>query len=241
MGKAPIQDPFNQKKQHILQKLEQQIDASPKGSLDEPIVDLIELINDHPDMVTTSSCSGRLSIFLEGSKFKPSRETGDTSSAANASTLKVGGKGHGGTFVHIQHEAPGPGHEIPSLESVWQKMPDLTEIEVQHREHRYVQYKYESLILHVLCRNSQIAHKLYTIAYNAGYRESGVNNHNLVAIRISLGLDAPVGIVDAESGQVRALVDGGYWSVLGDLVCERFDENTRRKTILYAKMKEGLY
>ena len=37
-------------------------DQSRKGSIDAPIVDLINFINEHNDFFTTSSCSGRISV-----------------------------------------------------------------------------------------------------------------------------------------------------------------------------------
>lgn len=40
-------------------------DLSPKGSLDEPILDLIAFLNEHPNYVTTSSCSGRVSLYAD--------------------------------------------------------------------------------------------------------------------------------------------------------------------------------
>ncbi|KAF8540054.1 tRNA wybutosine-synthesizing protein [Trichophaea hybrida] len=43
-------------------------DASPKGSIDMHILPLINRLNTHADVVTTSSCSGRISVFLEGAK-----------------------------------------------------------------------------------------------------------------------------------------------------------------------------
>ena len=58
-------NPFQQMKQAILDKLNASIyiDKSPKGFLDAPIVDLVNLINSHKDYVTTSSCSGRIVLF----------------------------------------------------------------------------------------------------------------------------------------------------------------------------------
>ncbi|KAF9158284.1 hypothetical protein DFQ27_005994 [Actinomortierella ambigua] len=41
-------------------------DKSPKGYVDEPLLPLIILINNHADYVTTSSCSGRICTYLEG-------------------------------------------------------------------------------------------------------------------------------------------------------------------------------
>ncbi|KAK2644488.1 hypothetical protein Ddye_019683 [Dipteronia dyeriana] len=55
---------FEQRKASTLESLSSSItDKSPKGTLDLPIVPLINVINSHPDYFTTSSCSGRVSIF----------------------------------------------------------------------------------------------------------------------------------------------------------------------------------
>ena len=40
-------------------------DASPKGSLDRPILECIHFINSLRDFVTTSSCSGRISLYRQ--------------------------------------------------------------------------------------------------------------------------------------------------------------------------------
>jgi tRNA wybutosine-synthesizing protein 3 len=52
-------------------------DLSPKGSVDEGIRDLIRDINALEGLVTTSSCAGRVSVFVEGSKKqrKPRKES----------------------------------------------------------------------------------------------------------------------------------------------------------------------
>ncbi len=44
------------------------IDKSKKGSIDEPIVELIDLINSLDDYYTTSSCSGRILILESAEK-----------------------------------------------------------------------------------------------------------------------------------------------------------------------------
>jgi tRNA wybutosine-synthesizing protein 3 len=41
------------------------IDLSRKGCIDEPIKDLLQLINEDSEFVTTSSCSGRVILFCE--------------------------------------------------------------------------------------------------------------------------------------------------------------------------------
>ena len=97
---------FESRKQKILEQLDapdgEYHDLSPKGSVDAPIRDLIGEINAFDGIVTTSSCSGRISIFLEGRKadvssLKPTEE-GEESRAG------PGGKGGGGTWLFISHD-----------------------------------------------------------------------------------------------------------------------------------------
>ena len=63
---------FETRKSKILAELStpdaEYSDLSPKGSVDEGIRDLIQDINGLPGLVTTSSCAGRISVFLEGRK-----------------------------------------------------------------------------------------------------------------------------------------------------------------------------
>ena len=58
-------DKFQQMKFEILRKLNASVytDKSPKGFLDAPIVELVNLLNSHKDYVTTSSCSGRIVLY----------------------------------------------------------------------------------------------------------------------------------------------------------------------------------
>ncbi|KAL8790626.1 MAG: hypothetical protein Q9213_000473 [Squamulea squamosa] len=69
---SPISASFQTHKSRILASLStpasSYTDASPKGSLDTAIVPLIERLNGLDGVVTTSSCAGRVSVFLEGRK-----------------------------------------------------------------------------------------------------------------------------------------------------------------------------
>lgn len=96
---------FESRKQKLLEQLdtpdEEYHDLSPKGSIDAPIRDLISEINGIDGIVTTSSCSGRISVFLEGRKadsdaLKPPEESEE-------SRAGPGGKGGGGTWLFISH------------------------------------------------------------------------------------------------------------------------------------------
>lgn len=88
---------FAEKKSRILAQLSvpdsDYTDASPKGSVDEGIRELLDELNAAPGFVTTSSCAGRLSAFLEGRK-----------TVGNGQVAGVGGKGAGGTWLYVSHE-----------------------------------------------------------------------------------------------------------------------------------------
>lgn len=55
---------FQNQKKGFLEKL----DKSKKGSIDKPIISLIKKINKNPDYYTTSSCSGRILLYIPGKK-----------------------------------------------------------------------------------------------------------------------------------------------------------------------------
>ena len=61
---------FDVAKRSLLSKLAAGIDFSPKGSIDAPVVQLVDFVNELPDFVTTSSCSGRISVFRDENSTK---------------------------------------------------------------------------------------------------------------------------------------------------------------------------
>ena len=92
---------FKQKKQRILDAINvtdtEYTDLSPKGSIDEGIREVIDLINSIPGLVTTSSCAGRVSVYVEGVK-RNLEERGE-----NGITRGSGGKG-GGRWIFVSHD-----------------------------------------------------------------------------------------------------------------------------------------
>lgn len=94
---------FVSKKSRILASLsvpvEQYDDLSPKGSVDIGIRDLIDEINALEGCVTTSSCAGRISVFLEGKRSVVSEDE-----AERATTAGIGGKGGGGRWLFVSHD-----------------------------------------------------------------------------------------------------------------------------------------
>lgn len=123
---------FGEKKAQILEQLSRPeadyADLSPKGSVDEGIRGLIGEVNGVGGFVTTSSCAGRVSVFVEG------RRTANTTTATAAAAEKEGnegdeesgrrqqlatpgGKGGGGTWAFISHDpVPNDGAWIDALQ-----------------------------------------------------------------------------------------------------------------------------
>ena len=99
-------------------------DRSPKGSVDERIRPLVDLINSHPDYVTLSSCSGRVALFDPGEGAAvvvvddddahdddgggddvDERRHGSDAGAANGGGGGGGsGKGGGGRWIFVTHD-----------------------------------------------------------------------------------------------------------------------------------------
>ena len=125
---------FLSKKRKILSTLhpptqDDYTDKSPKGSVDTQIASLIDEINAYPGLVTTSSCAGRVSVFLEGVKTSTTTSgtnersgdwggdgdddaeqqqdrTSDTRAKSNPVPVP-GGKGLGGRWLFVSHEPLG--------------------------------------------------------------------------------------------------------------------------------------
>lgn len=74
LSTVPIPKTFTQRKRRILSALavpdEDYTDLSPKGTVDAGIRELIDELNGVEGFVTTSSCAGRVSVFLEGRRVR---------------------------------------------------------------------------------------------------------------------------------------------------------------------------
>lgn len=137
---------FVEKKKKILAQLStpdvEYTDASPKGSVDEGIRDLIDEINNEQGFVTTSSCAGRVSVFLEGRRVAETDESDEQ-------VAGVGGKGGGGTWLYVSHyPIPDGGDEKKD----WTEFLGLEESdnsrETIHvvKEKRLVHFKFEAMV-----------------------------------------------------------------------------------------------
>ncbi|XP_074307515.1 tRNA wybutosine-synthesizing protein 2/3/4-like [Silene latifolia] len=142
-------------------------DKSPKGNIDAPIIPLLSAINSHPSYFTTSSCSGRISIFSH----KPNSSKG-------------------GTWAFISHE---PVDSNPVLDLIFP--PNQTES--TQPESGELVFRFEPLIIAIECRDVGSAQFMVSLAISCGFRESGITSVSgkrvIIAIRCSIRMEVPLG------------------------------------------------
>jgi tRNA wybutosine-synthesizing protein 3 len=206
-----MRNPFLQRKKWILSKLQAEIDKSPKGSIDEPILDLVNYLNSLKEYVTTSSCSGRVAIYA--------------------------GNEESGRWLFVTHEVS----EIDGLnlhgwiERTLQPVYTTDTADALQHTKSLVYFKFEPFIVHAEASTLDAASALHKLALAAGYRNSGLTvskNRFMVAIRSSPKLDAPIGFLDA-SNKFCSIVSLDHLSLLFQLSIHKFnDNNTRRSKFL---------
>ncbi|KAF4984424.1 hypothetical protein FZEAL_387 [Fusarium zealandicum] len=227
---------FVEKKRKILDQLSipstEYTDASPKGSVDEGIRDLIDEINQLPGFVTTSSCAGRVSVFLEGRRV--AEADGEDEQIAG-----VGGKGAGGTWLFVSHD---PVPDDGDVNKDWTRVLGLDDSDTAQdvagtvKETRLVHFKFEAMILHVLTASPEHAQILLRCGLQAGFRESGALNvmpsgkdaaTPMVAIRtMGLAFESLVG--QQVNGSCQRIVSTDYLRTLVQIANSRFAENKKR-------------
>ncbi|EXM09590.1 hypothetical protein ACKRZS_010284 [Fusarium odoratissimum] len=226
---------FVERKRKILEQLAipdtEYTDASPKGSIDEGIRDLIDEINQQSGFVTTSSCAGRVSVFLEG------RRVADTE-GEDEQVAGVGGKGAGGAWLFVSHDPVPDKSGSTDWSSLFglQKCTEAQETSGEPKERRLVHFKYEAMILHVLTASPEHAQLLLRCGLQAGFRESGALNiipngkdaaTPMVAIR-TMGLAFESLIGQQVDGHRQRIVSPEYLQTLVQIANERFIENKKR-------------
>lgn len=229
-----IQDPFEQKKQSILKEINDNDinapDASPKGTIDEICIPIINLINSNEDMVTTSSCSGRVSVFAEGIK-----------NINDINDIQIGAKGNHGHWIFVTHDRKSLPNWYKTVDFKYKTDESTKILSIISSSTRYILFKFEPLILHVKCRDLKSANALYSSAMGCGFRESGIGSNNIVGIRISIKLDVPIGFLNkTESGEEELIsfVTPDYLEVITKLSDDRFKENFKKLDTLYLAIEK---
>ena len=182
-------------------------DKSPKGTFDAPIIPLIDFINTHASRkyVTTSSCSGRIAIFVSTSSAQ--NDQADTESVEHIVVKSSKGKGRWALSSHGMVTADQFMDATRTIKS--------TELAL---------FKVEPFVMHVQCSTPEAAQELLQVAQVAGFRESGIalgKKKIMVAIRTSSNkIEVPIFHgVDYDRKRTSRLVS--YAS-------ERFVANARR-------------
>ncbi|RBR26505.1 uncharacterized protein FIESC28_00691 [Fusarium coffeatum] len=227
---------FIERKKKILDQLAipdtEYTDASPKGSVDEGIRDLIDEINQQSGFVTTSSCAGRVSVFLEGRRVADAENEDER-------VAGVGGKGAGGAWLFVSHD---PVPDKSNGVTDWSSLFGLEDSATSHdgaaaaKERRLIHFKFEAMILHVLTASAEHAQILLRCGLQAGFRESGALNivpsgkdvtTPMVAIRtMGLAFESLVG--QQVDGHRKRIVSPEYLQTLVEIANERFAENKKR-------------
>ena len=179
-------------------------DASPKGSVDVAIKPLIDRINAMDGVVTTSSCAGRMSVFLEGTKERSSGsrvdkdgnalkrignevEMGDVELEGMGGTRNIfrqnavpGGKGNGGRWLFVTHEPVKRTREdagIAEMLGLSLKQSKPSRIERQEiQSMRFIRFQFEPMVGRQIISQHPMADALVDPAHNDGLLTSCPTN-----------------------------------------------------------------
>lgn len=173
---------FDAQRQETLQNLnENKNDKSLAGKVDPRILDVVNLINSKHDYFTTSSCSGRISLFhRESPGFncaeQQQQQQTQGSSSSSSSAMEINKKRGSGLGTLYQTHDPLPLDCDEALEQCW----NAFQLGDNHRTSSVscprgtVELKFEPLILHVRCRDLQSSQKLLDAAAASGLRKTGL-------------------------------------------------------------------
>lgn len=160
MPLPPIPASFIVKKEKLLTALatpsSSYTDRSPKGSVDASIRDLIDRINELDGIVTTSSCGGRISVFLEGSKASeisngrsPRSESEDETYEGAIQAAVPGGKGRGGRWLFVSHDPiaiPARSVETLPISNLFGLSQSSTAHDLNTNQLRFAKFQFEPMV-----------------------------------------------------------------------------------------------
>jgi tRNA G37 N-methylase Trm5/tRNA(Phe) wybutosine-synthesizing methylase Tyw3 len=152
---------FDAAKAALLRDIAAGNDLSPKGCIDAPILDLVQCINGLSDFCTTSSCSGRISCYINAGLSK------------GIQWLLVR---HGVVDVHSVLSSLGPINPKAAIGEPDFRDGQLQPIQsVEDAPEELTVLKCEGALMHILCRDVASARRLHAIAMTCGFRESGIS------------------------------------------------------------------
>lgn len=230
------------------------VDKSPKGSVDEAIRALVDLINAHPSYATLSSCSGRIAVFDPSGLGRGAEETRATRSAdadaigqqdetvsergdsANTTTTSTSSGKGSGRWALSSHAPIAPQQLIDILNEKVNETDGGASGAVAPPT---LMFKHEPLLLHVAASTLPRATALLSLALSLGLRESGIvatSKRVTVAIRgVGLSLTVPL----ARRGPLRPTEE--YVAALVEEANRRFVANETKLRRLYVMVETQLF
>ncbi|KAK8110034.1 methyltransferase TYW3-domain-containing protein [Apiospora kogelbergensis] len=189
-----ISEDFAARKRKILAQLAvpdaEYTDASPKGTVDAGIRDLIDELNglDGSPARAQDADNGMAKGDEEGIEGNDD-DAAAARPAGTATLAAIGGKGGGGNWLFVSHDpvviADSKGHEMDlkdvlglknSHEAGEDDGSPLREDSSSMISSRLIHFKFEPMILHVLTASPAHAQLLLRCGLQAGFRESGAIN-----------------------------------------------------------------
>ncbi|KEP67217.1 UNVERIFIED_CONTAM: kelch repeat-containing protein [Hammondia hammondi] len=223
------------------------LDKSLKGSVDRDLLRICSIINTNPSYVTTSSCSGRISVFQNGPKSPEgnSKKGGKLIYASHSpieqaevaviiQRLRSGDSHyqskvkHGATHRPLNADdaergsSPFPDQrDQPAPQALKDPKHDSFKV-ARHSGKPTVDLKVEPFVMHVECADLESARTLLTAAVTCGLKHSGMSvagpKRYIVAVRGSQRLEAPLGTCTTDAVSLASQTDLG--SEKGTSRCE---------------------
>jgi tRNA(Phe) wybutosine-synthesizing methylase Tyw3 len=236
---------FDARKRSVMEGLaSDEKDKSRKGGVDAPIAALITRINSHPLFFTTSSCSGRVSIFSEASSLRTvgSTQAQEDVTATNLCTpetnieedgnqkmdtdtkKKKKKKKKGGDWVYVTHDAAIADELIKEVQAY-----------CSSPQEGLLVFRFEPFILALECCTPEAAQLLVSCALSSGFRESGITSmgrRNIVGVRCSIRMEVPI----AEDGEL--LIPEEYLRFLTALANKKMEANFQRTQKFLSNFKD---
>lgn len=231
MNSVELDSNFEQRKRKILDGLQfesktENPDKSPKGFIDEPIIPLIACINDTNTFYTTSSCSGRISLFLQ-------------EKLINIKSQK------GGEWLLISHNLI-TSEQITNAINCYLNKVNLITDNLSSSKFVEISLKFEPFILHIECKDLQSAKKLLLLSKQTGFRESGINaisNRIILRITFNLKLEIPLffgfqhNLNNIEKGFILPNINQKYIEMITNISNNKMRENLSKINIFYQEYK----
>ena len=235
MNELKLDNQFESRKLKVLSALQldpntDNPDKSPKGFIDEPIIELISCINGTDKYYTTSSCSGRISLFLQENKIKQK----------------------GGEWLMISHNYINHHSIENAINSYKNKILQQNNTpNVSISNFMEISLKFEPFILHIECKDIDSAKQLLTVSRQTGLRESGINAiSNRIMLRITFNLKLEVPLFYGDKKQIKCdeneefilpNIHKKYVEMLTNIANNKMKHNLSKIKLFYQQFKSRFY